>query len=231
MNFYEYITEFEANHSKIIKFKCLLCSDKTLQSPIGRKTNLKRHLNDDHKKDLKLVDLLKRYDELNTKAKAEAGLDDNMLDLIKYFISSNNSLTELKNKYFRRLMKKAKIQSPDYRTFLNGFLPKLMQSLHEKILHKLTHAQSVSLIADIWTNNQMRDFIAVAASIIDEHFKKQVITIGFDRMTGSHCAENVKIGVEKIVNKYSFAKSKINGKYSIFKTIETNNHFFKRNNC
>jgi len=199
LNFYECITEFEANHSKIIKFKCLLCSDKTLQSPIGRTTNLKRHLNDDHKKDLKLVDWLKRYYEFNTKAKAKAGLDDNMLDLIKYFILSNNSLTELKNKYFRRLMKKAKIQSPDYRTFVNGFLPELMQSLHEKILHKLTHAQSVSLITDIWTNNQMRDFIAVAASIIDEHFKKQVITIGFDRMTGSHCAVNVKIGVEKLL--------------------------------
>jgi hypothetical protein len=42
-----------------------------------------------------------------------------MLDLIKYFISSNNSLTELKNKYFKRLMKKAKIKSPDYRTFVN----------------------------------------------------------------------------------------------------------------
>jgi hypothetical protein len=95
-------------------------------------------------------------------------------------------------------MKKAKIQSPDYRTFVNGYLPKLklnlklMSSLHEKILSKLTNAQSISLISDIWTNSQLHDFIAVAACLIDDHFKKEIITIGFRRMTGNHCAENVK---------------------------------------
>ena len=134
-----------------------------------------------------------------------------MLDLIKYFISSNNFLTELKNKYFKRLMKKAKIKSPDYRTFVNRFLPELMKNLHEKILSKLTQAKSISLITDIWTNDQLRDFIAVAASVIDEHFKKDVIIIGFARMIGNHCAENVKVGVENIVNSYKFDKSKISG--------------------
>ncbi len=69
---------------------------------------MNRHLKDYHKKHSKLVDWLKKYDQFNSSAKEKATIDDNMLDLIKYFISSNNSLTELKNKYFRRLMKKAK---------------------------------------------------------------------------------------------------------------------------
>ena len=47
--------------------------------------------------------------------------------------------------------------------------------------------------------------------VIDDHFKKDVIIIGFARMTGNHCAENVKTGVENIVNSYKFDKSKISG--------------------
>jgi hypothetical protein len=82
-----------------------------------------------------------------------------------------------------------------------------MKNLHEKILSKLTQAQSIILITDIWTNYQLR----VAASVIDEHFKKNVIIIGFARMIGTHCAENVKVGVENIVNSYKFDKSKISG--------------------
>ena len=215
LNFYECTTQFEEKPLNKISFKCLICAEKILYSKLGRTTNLNRHLKDDHKKHSKLVDWLKKYDQFNSKnlrAKEKATIDDNMLDLIKYFISSNNSLTELKNKYFRRLMKKAKIKSPDYRTFVNGFLPELMKSLHEKILSKLTHAQSIGLITDIWTNDQLRDFIAVAASVIDDNFKKDVIIIGFARMIGNHCAENVKTGVENIVNSYQFDKSKISGK-------------------
>ena len=49
-------------------------------------------------------------------------------------------------------MVKAKMKTPDYRTFVNGLLPKVMQEIHEKILTKLRQATSISLITDIWTN-------------------------------------------------------------------------------
>ena len=106
-------------------------------------------------------------------------------------------------------MKQVKIKSPDYRTFVNNFLPKVMQMIHEAILIKLEKSISISIITDIWTNKQLKDFIAVAAKIIDEKFNKELLVIGLIRMSGRHCAENVKQGVESIVNKYSFDKSKI----------------------
>ena len=132
-----------------------------------------------------------------------------MLLLIKYFVSSNNSLAELKNKFFRKLMVKAKIKTPDYRTFVNGLLPKVMQEIHEKILSKLNQATSISLITDIWTNKQLKDFIAVVASIINTKFQKELVVIGFSRMPGKHNAENVKKAVEVNVDKYEFDKNKI----------------------
>ena len=106
-------------------------------------------------------------------------------------------------------MVKAKIKTPDYRTFVNGLLPKVMQEIHEKILSKLNQATSISLITDIWTNKQLKDFIAVVASIINSKFQKELVVIGFSRMPGKHNAENVKKAVEVIVNKYEFDKNKI----------------------
>ena len=154
-----------------------------------------------------------KYSEMNTKSKEGSCLDDNILLLIKYFISSNNSLVELKNKYFKTLMKQAKIKSPDYRKFVNNFLPKVMQQINEAILVKLEKSISISLITDIWTNKQMKDFIAVNANIIDEKFNKELLVIGFSRMSGRHCAENVKEGVEGVVNNYTFDKSKISSNH------------------
>ncbi len=55
----------------------------------------------------------------------------------------------------------------------------------------------------------MKDFIAVAANIINEKFNKELLVMGFTRMPGRHKAQNVKLGGESIVNKYAFDKSKI----------------------
>jgi hypothetical protein len=208
LNFYEHDTIFESKPTGKLNFRCLICKTK-YRAKIGKSSNLNRHLVQDHLDNKQLTEWYTKYSEQNTKSKDGSCLDDNMLLLIKYFISSNNSLVELKNKYFQKLMKQAKITSPDYRTFVNNFLPKVMQQSHEAFLTKLEKSISISLITDIWTNKQLKDFIAVAANIIDEKFNKELLVIGFTRMSGRHCAENVKQGVESIVNKYSFDKSKI----------------------
>ncbi len=116
-----------------------------------------------------------KYSELNTKSKDGSCLDDNMLLLIKYFISSNNSVIELKHKYFPKLMKQAKIKSPAYRTFVNNFLPKIMKQIHEAILLKLEKSISISLITDLWTNKQLKDFIAVAVDILMRNLIKNCL--------------------------------------------------------
>jgi hypothetical protein len=89
-NFYECICQFEQKPNKI-SLKCLICPERTLYSKLGRTKNLNRHLKDDHKKDSQLVGWFQKYDQYNSKSKEKALIDDNMLDLIKYFISSNNS--------------------------------------------------------------------------------------------------------------------------------------------
>jgi hypothetical protein len=126
-------------------------------------------------------------------------------------------------------MIKARMKTPDYRTFVNQLLPKVMDEVHKTILKKLNDASSLSLITDIWTNKQLKDFIAVAANIINEKFEKQLLVIGITRMPGNIMRKmltQVKIvrllciyriiinlcifkGVENIVNKYAFDKSKL----------------------
>ena len=74
-------------------------------------------------------------------------------------------------------------------------------------------AYSVCLISDIWTNKQMLDFMGIAANIITNQFEKQTIVIGLELMPGSHNAENIKLAIENIVNKYKFNKLILSGMY------------------
>jgi len=59
----------------------------------------------------------------------------------------------------------------------------------------------------------MSDYIGLSASLRYESSQKEVIVIGFERMTGRHTAQNVKSAIEKILNSYSFDKKKISGNY------------------
>jgi maltose-binding protein MalE len=181
LNFYENETVFDMRPANKINFKCLICK-KVLKAKVGRFTNLNRHIVQDHKDKKQTVEWCTKYNQVNSQSKVGSRLDENMLLLIKYFISSNNSLVELIKKYFKKLMVKAKIKTPNYRTFVNKFLPEVMKQIHEATLSKLNLATSISLITDIWTNKQLKDFIAVAANIINEKFNKELLVIGFTRM-------------------------------------------------
>ena len=86
-----------------------------------------------------------------------------------------------------------------------------MELLYEAINEKLVDAVSVCLVSDIWTNKQMLDFLVLSANIINNNFEKKAIVIGMMLMPGNHCAENIKIAIEELVNRYSFDKSKIHG--------------------
>jgi hypothetical protein len=59
--------------------------------------------------------------------------------------------------------------------------------------------------------SQMSDFIGLSASITDKNFNKKLLFLGLDRMPGPHNAEDIKIAVDKIINQYTFDKSKIKG--------------------
>lgn len=125
------------------------------------------------------------------------------------------ALSDFDSEVFRDLLSGYKRSIPCSKTFKN-----VLDEVNGKVIHEINHifeeAFSVCLIADIWTSKQMLDFMGVAANIINYKFEKQTIVIGLELMPGSHNAENIKIAIESIVNKYTFNKSVLSGIYIFF---------------
>lgn len=53
--------------------------------------------------------------------------------------------------------------------------------------------------------------MGLAASIINRDFESETLVIGMELMPGNHSAENIKLAIESIINKFKFDKSKIHG--------------------
>lgn len=57
------------------------------------------------------------------------------------------------------------------------------------------------------------DFIALGASCIYDDFSREILITNMLPMPpGGHCAENIKIAIEQMVNKFKFDKKLIKGK-------------------
>jgi len=194
---------------------CIFCNN-TYHSRQGRFTNCNAHI-DDHvaNGNLECKEWLKRYREFKQQKQPrneEKNQNKSDLLLVYHFIASNSALTQLKEKSFIKICEKAGIKIVNRKSFTKRILQDAMDMLKEKIEEKLISASRVCLITDIWTNKQMLDFIAVSANIIYE----ETVVIGMIKMPGPHNAENIKIGVEKIVNEYNFDKTKVDGKKKFF---------------
>jgi len=48
----------------------------------------------------------------------------------------------------------------------------------------------------------------LAAQLIFETFDTEILILGMDELLTGHCAENIQESIQKIVNQYSFDKSK-----------------------
>ncbi|RNA32932.1 hypothetical protein BpHYR1_042562 [Brachionus plicatilis] len=72
-------------------------------------------------------------------------------------------------------------------------------------------AKYVVLIVDAWTSKTKKEFVVVAAIVIDQKFKRDIFVLGILRLFGRHNAENVKKIIEEIVNSFEFNKNKISG--------------------
>lgn len=140
----------------------------------------------------------------------EFELTEDILELVKYFITSNNSMIELENKHLQHICNKV-LKLPTIHSFKHNILPKVMALLHQIIEKKLQKAVFISTTTDIWTNKQMYDFIAVSANTISQDAAIASIVIGMIPMPGRHDAEHIKIAVEEIINRFEFDKSKLIG--------------------
>ena len=139
-------------------------------------------------------------------------IDENTYHLLKWFISSNTSASELENLHLRVILKKANIIFPGPKTFSKSFLPNAMSILKSEINAKLQNAVCITLITDIWTNKQMIDFIGLAACLVNSDFQKEILVIDMIKMSGAHNHLNIKNAIETMVNKFDFDKSRLIGK-------------------
>ena len=136
-------------------------------------------------------------------------IDNYTLKLVKFIISSNESISQLDNPYFLDILQKQyKISCP--KTFRYTILPNILEKLKKVIDAKLESAVSVCLIIDLWSAPNNQDFIAVVAVTLNSSMEKNILVIGLRPMPeGTHSSEMVKLVVENIVNDYTFDKLKV----------------------
>ena len=153
LHFFESLLELNSLPLKNIKFKCKIC-EAELVSKLNKSSNLFMHLC--------VLEETQNWHENYKKFRSEKSsklseLDNETFNLIKYFISSNTSLCELQNKYFRKIIDK-EVKLPCYYTFRNQILPVIMQKLYASIEQKLIKAATICLIVDIWTDKMNVSF-------------------------------------------------------------------------
>ena len=148
----------------------------------------------------------------NRKIPSEPIISKEVFSLVKFVCSSNIALAQLKNPHFIALLSPV-LEVPSYKTVRNRILPEVYQELLNLIGRKLVAAKRISLIADIWTNVQMSDYMGLAASLTYSLTQRETIVIGFKRMlngdTAGHTGENIKLTIESIINEFDFNKDKI----------------------
>lgn len=207
LHFYNSIRILSYNASqKNNNFTCKFCNIIKV-STFADCTNLYKHL--------KLHKAFLGWYELYEKRKnvIKPAISKEVFLFIKFICSSNLALNQLKNPFLVELLRHS-FKVPSYRTTRNTLLPEVYGKLFQVIERKLKGAKTVSLMADIWTNGIMKDYIGIAASLGFDMSNKELLVIGFGRMpSGSTTSEQIKEVMEEILNKFSFDKSKISCKF------------------
>jgi hypothetical protein len=179
---------------------------------LGQVSYLNKHLRL-HCKNENVKKWYERLLKYRNVGKTKPIFSEDMLNLVKFFVSTNAALTAVTNPFLRELLS-SKIILPGPFSFRNQILPSITKELYQLINSKLDNALSVCLITDIWTNQVLADFIGLAAVFTNNCFEKEIIVIKMQRLNGDHTAEAIKIEMENMVNHYQFDKSKLNGKFS-----------------
>ena len=138
-------------------------------------------------------------------------LTRNELELVKYFISSNSAIQELKNESLNYLFERAGLHVPDEKTFKSTVLQKAIDKVEEVINQKLLNSTDTAVIFDNWATKQQQDFTGVAVMTCDEKLERDCFVIGLEKMDPSHTAENIKASLESVLNKYTNDKRTIIG--------------------
>jgi len=79
---------------------------------------------------------------------------------------------------------------PSRKHFVNSIIPSVQAAIRHKLQSKIDAASRVSLAIDIWTNRQMKSFIAVTGHAI-VNFELISFHLSCKRIEGRHTADNV----------------------------------------
>ena len=68
---------------------------------------------------------------------------------------------------------------PCSQTFTDTILPTVFEKLKLFVEKRLNTAEYVTLIPDIWTNREMKDFMGLVACVMDKDFCKKYFEIWY----------------------------------------------------
>ena len=132
-------------------------------------------------------------------------ISSDVMNLIKFVITSNSALNVMNNDYFFKVSKVC----PSYREFRHNLLPAVFKKLNMQIQMILDSAMYVVLLTDLWTDPYQRDFIALVAIVINVDSSSKVMTMAMKRCTEGHTGEYLRTVIEDMVNSFDFDKTKI----------------------
>ena len=137
----------------------------------GSLTNLNKHLKTESEHPM-TQNWYKKYLEFTNQGSKSPIIDNKTYKLIRFIISTNTSLSQLKNPEFLEIIDSNKIKMPANFSFRNTFLPQVMRKLVSAIESKLQNADTICLITDIWTNKSMTDYIALGCVTTNSFFER-----------------------------------------------------------
>ena len=202
--FFDCNTKFDNKPREKILFVCKIHSCKE-KAKIGESTNLIKHLatHGESRKWCKMFSLNKNIIQRDK-------LTEGKLNLIKFFISSNQSMLVLENDWLRLLISPS-VEISSYHYFRNFFLNEVTDMVTEAISAKLANAFSLTIIPDIWEHNGDH-YLGLGGTVIYDNFEKEIYILGITEVLGNS-AEHIKPAIEFIVDKFTFDKAIARGKF------------------
>jgi hypothetical protein len=157
--FYDCPTVYAFKPKETIRFFCKI-NKCVYNVKIGESTNLTKHLAT-HKECEKWLDLFSSFKGVYRRDK----LSVEKLNLLKFFVSSHQSIDVLNNEWLQLLINKT-VSIPSYHYFRNFFL----KEVHEEIDAKLKVAHSISIIPDIWEDSG-NHYLGLGCTVVFQNFE------------------------------------------------------------
>ena len=135
-NFFDSKTEFKEWPTSSVEFTCIICYGICTEK-LNHSTNLMKHLKKHNSEiDNTLAVWFTEYKNQKQTTVQKEGIDENTLELVKYFISSNTALKELNNVHLLHFMRMAGLKMPCSKTFKNKIMPEVIQKVKNSINSK-----------------------------------------------------------------------------------------------